>query len=60
MGLDVYLYRYENFQYTRNRVDKYEELTEKLSEKLDYDAWKFEAMKIAKPDPEKYVLHWSG
>ena len=37
MGLDIYLYRYDNFEETRKKEEKYQEFSEKTWEGKEYD-----------------------
>jgi len=37
MGLDIYLYRYDNFEETRRKEEEYNEFSDKSWEGLDYD-----------------------
>jgi hypothetical protein len=37
MGLDIYLYRYENFEETRRKEEEYQAFSEKNWEGKDYE-----------------------
>lgn len=38
MGLDIYLYKYQDFEKTQKAENEYEEFSEKLWEGLDYES----------------------
>ena len=57
MGLDIYLYRYENFEETRKKEDLYSEESEKMWEEAgDYDALSDEQKEAIRKKVSDYAL----
>ena len=57
MGLDIYLYRYENFEETRRKEDLYSEKSEKMWEEAgDYDSLSDEQKEAIRKKVSDYAL----